>query len=287
MTKAVISAMLASAALAVKSTDYYYTTYYYYSEPTYYTYYYSEPTSYTYYYTEPTYYTYYYSEPTYYTYYYTYTEPTTYSYSDSYSYSSTDSYSYSSADSYSYSSADSYSYSADTTTAVVEPEVVLPAEPEPVSETDDFDDLLEELMECKKVMTIEEIRHELEVCRQRTYEAELITLASKWEGYYAQWDENHDMVFETLFIGDTAAVVGEGTDGVGAFKLEGTRTGDDVVFEKRYHDIDHYHVVYTGELTVQDTVVNGTWQIWNGDVASDVSTESGAFQLTKQYVNAD
>ena len=170
---------------------------------------------------------------------------------------------------------------------MLEPEVVLPAEPEPVSETDDFDDLLEELMECKKVMTIEEIRHELEVCRQRTYEAELITLASKWEGYYAQWDENHDMVFETLFIGDTAAVVGEGTDGVGAFKLEGTRTGDDVVFEKRYHDIDHYHVVYTGELTVQDTVVNGTWQIWNGDVASEVSTESGAFQLTKQYVNAD
>jgi hypothetical protein len=273
MTRILITAMLAAASQAVK--QYYYTYSYYSYEPSYYSY---DSYSYSYYYTEPTYYSYD-------SYSYYYTEPTYYSY-DSYSYSYTDSYSYSDS---SYSGSSTYSGDTSTsttdvtpTTAVVEPEV-LPELPEEVPIDETLDELLEDLMECKKTMTIEEVRAELEACRLYEYESQLLVLASKWVGYYQQHGENHEMEFEELFIGETPMVIGQGTDGVDDFTLDGTRDGDDVVFEKVYDSISSYYMIYTGELSQNSSVVEGTWQIFDeGDVKTDFY---GNFKLTKQYAS--
>jgi len=253
------------ASYGYSDADSYYTYYYYDSSPTYsYTYYYYvEPTTYSYSY--DSYSDYYYYTPTYY-------------YTSSYDYTD---YSYSSA-SYYYGDSGSSAYGststsdADTTVAATAHEALeLPTPPAPVSLELTMEELLVELRECKKTLTIEEIRKELATCRELEYEQELLELASTWTGYYNQYDVDQEMTFEELFIGDTPKVIGEGDDVVEHFKLEGTRDGDEVVFKKRYPELDMYHIMYTGTLTDEDTVLHGDWQIFNGDNKSDVEGEHG------------
>jgi hypothetical protein len=111
---------------------------------------------------------------------------------------------------------------------------VLPDPPAPVDMEATLEELLIQLKECKKTLTIEEVREELTICREMEYEAELLELATIWTGYYNQWDVDYEMTFEELFIGDSTVVIGQGTDGLGDFHLEGTRSDSYVVFDKYY-----------------------------------------------------
>merc|ERR1740115_492549 len=103
------------------------------------------------------------------------------------------------------------------------------------------------------------------------------------------------MTFEHLFIGDTPVVIGKGTD-IDDIELEGTREGSTVIFDKFYYAFPSYYIVYEGQMSEDDTVITGTYQIWRLDTESDYNDafiispnkkERGDFELTKEFVTVE
>ena len=162
---------------------------------------------------------------------------------------------------------------ATATTAVKEH--CVPA-PELVGEDATLMEMVAKLIDCQG-LTKEMVRAELNECLTQKYEEELLLWSATWDGYFMQYGKEQDMVFQELFIGDSETVIGKGHDLIGSFELHGTREGSHVEFEKYYPQVnpdwahfDPWYNVYSGELSDEDTVVSGRFELWWVDkVTSD------------------
>ena len=78
----------------------------------------------------------------------------------------------------------------------------------------------------------------------------------KWSGHYEQYGTKNPVNFQNMSLGADGAIKGNGTDGVGAFTIEGKLEGANVSFEKKYGG---HAVVYKG--TLKGDEITGTWEI--------------------------
>jgi hypothetical protein len=78
----------------------------------------------------------------------------------------------------------------------------------------------------------------------------------KWSGHYEQYGTKNPVNFENMSLGADGAIKGNGTDGVGAFTIEGKLEGTNISFEKKY---PAHAVVYKG--TLKGDEITGTWEI--------------------------
>ena len=75
-----------------------------------------------------------------------------------------------------------------------------------------------------------------------------------WKGYYIQGNRH---AMEILMLVDSNAIYGEGGhDGIGTFDIEGTVTGNDFEFTKKYRG--KHNISYHGHFENQHTMV-GHW----------------------------
>eukprot|EP00178_Gracilaria_changii_P019485 TRINITY_DN56469_c0_g1_i1.p2 TRINITY_DN56469_c0_g1~~TRINITY_DN56469_c0_g1_i1.p2 ORF type:complete len:209 (-),score=24.01 TRINITY_DN56469_c0_g1_i1:44-637(-) len=77
-----------------------------------------------------------------------------------------------------------------------------------------------------------------------------------WTGWYEQGGNKNDVSFENMTLTFDGKLAGSGSDGVGAFTIEGHLQGNMVMFEKKYGG---HSVTYKG--TLSGDTINGTWEI--------------------------
>ena len=95
---------------------------------------------------------------------------------------------------------------------------------------------------------------------------------SAWKGTWKGAQQSGDMRC-TLTFHPSGKVQGAGADRIGAFRIDGTLTGDAIAFTKRY---GQHFVEYEGALDQAAGTMRGTWTIGLSQVI-----ERGTFSLKR------